>query len=534
MRNLYRGLVFLAFCLICARLGRAQAAAVTLDKTSLTFASTAVGAAGGTAQTITLTNSGGAPLTVNSVTVTGANSGDFAQTSACPSVAAGGTCKISVTFKPTAAGSRTAAVTITDSAAGSPHSVTLTGTATAATANTAAPVCKSTVSGAIAYTDLKSGKVSLPYGTPFAITGGTGDVKLAGGDLSALMTPQTVTGDYTTSDGAQGTIAASPVNGTTWNVNVGKLSPDTSVTINFHFTGSLGPSVVQPILDALVTDPGYLAAASLFIDSALGKSATVQAVAANSLAQSGSAFVTSTLGKKGLTPKNPDDLKTALGNAMLLNIQPIFNISQEIPSVMDFASQLAQGVGLSVSDFKALASSPSALGDKLKAFDYSKIASDQVVQSSAKTIVNQFVRTYNASVSALTDGLKGVLFTGTSSLAVGSDQATDVVCDLQKYAGFDVGALYSFRLSELRTFAMIHIYLGPVQMKVGATPSKSDPSKSDFWEGVRQRASLAFGMALKDISGSSNSKISGQNAFVYGLGIRLNKYFRITAGGLLY
>jgi len=41
-------------------------------------------------------------------------------------------------------------------------------------------------------------------------------------------------------------------------------------------------------------------------------------------------------------------------------------------------------------------------------------------------------------------------------------------------------------------------------------------------------------MALKDISGASNSKVSSQNAFVYGLGVRLNKYFRISAGGMLY
>jgi hypothetical protein len=36
-----------------------------------------------------------------------------------------------VTFKPTAAGSRGAAVTITDNAAGSPHSITLSGTGVA-------------------------------------------------------------------------------------------------------------------------------------------------------------------------------------------------------------------------------------------------------------------------------------------------------------------------------------------------------------------------------------------------------------------
>lgn len=51
---------------------------------------------------------------------------------------------------------------------------------------------------------------------------------------------------------------------------------------------------------------------------------------------------------------------------------------------------------------------------------------------------------------------------------------------------------------------------------------------------MRQRVSLTFGIALKDISGSSKSKIASENAFVYGLGFRLNKYFRLSAGGMMY
>ena len=64
-------------------------------------------------------------LTVTNI----AASGDYAQTNTCgTSVAAGANCTISVTFTPTATGSRTGAVTINDNAAGSPHIVSLTGT----------------------------------------------------------------------------------------------------------------------------------------------------------------------------------------------------------------------------------------------------------------------------------------------------------------------------------------------------------------------------------------------------------------------
>src|SRR5579885_2286443 len=79
-------------------------------------------------QTITLDN-GDAPLTITSVQIVGADSGDFAQTNDCgTSLPPGGKCTITVTFTPTASGTRTASVEIVDSAPGSPHVANLTGT----------------------------------------------------------------------------------------------------------------------------------------------------------------------------------------------------------------------------------------------------------------------------------------------------------------------------------------------------------------------------------------------------------------------
>src|SRR5205814_1022856 len=88
------------------------------------------------AQTVTLKNSGTGSLTISSIGLTGTNAGDFAQTNTCPSssstLAPGASCTISVTFTPTATGSRSASVTITDNAAGSPQSVSLSGSAVVA------------------------------------------------------------------------------------------------------------------------------------------------------------------------------------------------------------------------------------------------------------------------------------------------------------------------------------------------------------------------------------------------------------------
>jgi len=78
-------------------------------------------------QTVTLANVGNAVLNITSITA----SGDFAQTNDCgASLAATASCTLSVTFTPTAAGSRTGALTITDNASGSPHTVALAGTGT--------------------------------------------------------------------------------------------------------------------------------------------------------------------------------------------------------------------------------------------------------------------------------------------------------------------------------------------------------------------------------------------------------------------
>jgi hypothetical protein len=99
----------------------------SLSETSLTFANQAIGTSSAT-QTLTLTNTGTLPL-IGSIAMTGTNAGDFSQTNTCGSiVAAGGKCTISVDFKPTQMGARTASITITDNTSSSPESVALSGT----------------------------------------------------------------------------------------------------------------------------------------------------------------------------------------------------------------------------------------------------------------------------------------------------------------------------------------------------------------------------------------------------------------------
>ena len=103
-----------------------------LSPVSLSFLTQAIGTTSA-AMNVTLTNVGTTSFTITSIAVSGNNPGDFAQTHTCgSSQAAGASCIISVTFKPTASGARSAALSVTDNAAGSPQHVALGGTGTTA------------------------------------------------------------------------------------------------------------------------------------------------------------------------------------------------------------------------------------------------------------------------------------------------------------------------------------------------------------------------------------------------------------------
>ena len=112
----------------------AAAPATSLAPATLTFASTIAGTTTA-AQTITLMNTGNAALTITSITITGANPTDFAETNTCgSSLAAGASCTVSVTFTPASAASFAASLSIADNASGTPQTVALSGTGTAPSA----------------------------------------------------------------------------------------------------------------------------------------------------------------------------------------------------------------------------------------------------------------------------------------------------------------------------------------------------------------------------------------------------------------
>jgi hypothetical protein len=109
---------------------------VTISATELRFGNQAQNTSS-SPQTVILSNTGQADLTISTITLSGQNSGDFFERSDCPVspavLPAGRSCEIRVIFHPhTSTTDLIATLTISDNASGSPRSIALHGMPTAA------------------------------------------------------------------------------------------------------------------------------------------------------------------------------------------------------------------------------------------------------------------------------------------------------------------------------------------------------------------------------------------------------------------
>jgi sugar lactone lactonase YvrE len=178
----------------------APVAIVSLSPNPLVFTAQSVGTASTPPLVITLTNTGGAALTVNAdgVTIAGTNAGDYSETDNCSgtTVNPAATCTINVTFKPGAVGASTATLTVADSALGGSQTVTLNGTG-------GTPMATLTPK-------------SLTFPSAVAGTAApTQTITLAnGGNVATIVTGITITGtnaaDYSETDNCVGVTGVAP------------------------------------------------------------------------------------------------------------------------------------------------------------------------------------------------------------------------------------------------------------------------------------------------------------------------------------
>jgi len=230
---------------------------VTLAPSNLSFGSTVVGTPAAAAQSVTLTNNGTSPLTISAITATG----DFAQdpSTTCSTsnqVAAGGSCTVAVSFVPTAAGTRTGTVTISDNASGGTQVIALTGAATAV----AAAITTTTLT-ALPSTITAGGSVTL---TATVVVGSTpvtsGTVTFASGTTSIGAAQLNASGvaTLTTTTLPVGTdsITASFVD--TANDAASNSTPAVTVTVN----AATGPGAAAITTTTLTALPSTITAGS--------------------------------------------------------------------------------------------------------------------------------------------------------------------------------------------------------------------------------------------------------------------------------
>jgi len=179
---------------------------------------------------VTISNIGSAAVTMNPITFSGANAADFGQTNNCgSSLAANGSCTVSVTFTPSVVAAETAVMAMNDSDPGSPQTVKLSGTGTAASA---AQVSPSVAAGPLAGSGIQVFPTSLDFGNQSVNTTSATQVIQV---TNTQDTPVTIT--KITGANAFGQ----------WNNCSGTLAPSASCSIWVLFTPIVGGKASAPI-----------------------------------------------------------------------------------------------------------------------------------------------------------------------------------------------------------------------------------------------------------------------------------------------
>jgi hypothetical protein len=256
----------------------------TLSAATLTFSAQAPGTSSA-AQSVTLTNTGTAALSISALSVTGTNATEFTRGGTCAvgSVAAGGNCTVTAIFSPTTAGTKSANITISHNASPATSTIALAGTASGPTVTlsasslsfatavvgTAAPALTLTVSNtgmsALNFTALTTGGTNAAdfvksggtcaVGTPVATAGNCTIIytftPAAVGARAGTLTiaSNNTSGNVVVNLAGTGvsntpTAAVSPASVNFTNVQVGTTSAASTVTLTNTSGGTLSVSAV--------------------------------------------------------------------------------------------------------------------------------------------------------------------------------------------------------------------------------------------------------------------------------------------------
>jgi trimeric autotransporter adhesin len=157
--------------------------AISLNAASLTFAPQTLGSVSAS-QSVTVTNSGAATLTLNGLSLTGVAATDFTRSGTCSAtgaLAVGSSCTVGFTFTPGAVGLRSATLSLTSDASNGAAALSLSGTGAAVVAPT---LLLNLAPASLAFGNQSTGVMSTSRSAVLS-NAGTGSVSLAGITASA-------------------------------------------------------------------------------------------------------------------------------------------------------------------------------------------------------------------------------------------------------------------------------------------------------------------------------------------------------------
>jgi hypothetical protein len=268
--------------------GAGVGAMAALSATTLTFASQATGTTSAV-QTVTLSNTGSAALSISAIAISGTNAADYAQTNSCgtlpASLPAGASCSLSVTFKPATTGARNATITVTDNATPTMQTVTLTGTGGTATSGPAATLSATS----LAFANRATGTTSPAQTVTLSNTGSTALT------INSIALSGTNANNYAQTSTC-GTLPATLVAGANCAINV-TFTPSATgtrtatITVTDNATPTTQTVALTGIGGASSSGPAAtLSATTLtFASQATGTTSPIQTV---TLANTGSAVLT--------------------------------------------------------------------------------------------------------------------------------------------------------------------------------------------------------------------------------------------------
>jgi len=368
------------------------------------------------------------------------------------------------------------------------------------------------------WADLVNG-AKLPYGKSVTIQGKLGDLQCGSKPISDVLDITAIAFSYLGQTSAA-TAATIDKSSSMWTVPVGTLPADTAVNLQLKITGSINAVKQAEIIDDLLADAYFQGSLKVFLDIANGQSSAVFTQNAQNVLN-GISDKSGSLTKifQSVLPSCAVVTDITAAAVKGLQVDSATNLLGLPGKVIEFGQT---GIALHGYD-QTMAAGRLYAWIKAKNGKYTKdttdgekaLTGDEAI--SVKTAAGTFTTAYESVLAAFGGDVIAQLNQG----VVLSQSSTTQ--DLSKYAGFDAGALYAPRINELRGYYMVHIYpTGPVELDTsGHIP---------FWD----RWSIAVGESTGDLSSNGASRVKGDKAFIYGVGFRLNKYFRVTAGGMLY